>query len=99
MAPRFLPFIGLSAVILLYLLTLATGSSNSLSEYFWWIIAAASILILVLLAAACFAGALLPRAEDAPPALFFEFEFLEPCAIVYYRSFLMWEKIRISSTG
>ena len=50
MAPRFLPFIGLSAVILLYLLTLATGSSNSLSEYFWWIIAAASVLILILLA-------------------------------------------------
>ena len=50
MAPRFLPFIGLSAVILLYLLTLTTGSSNSLSEYFWWIIAAASILILILLA-------------------------------------------------
>ena len=50
MAPRFLPYIGLSAAILLYQLTLATNSSNRLSEYFWWIIAAASILILILLA-------------------------------------------------
>ena len=38
------------AVVLLYGLTVATGSSNVLSDYFWWIVALCGLLLLVLAA-------------------------------------------------
>ena len=36
---RFLLIAAVFAVVLLYGLTVATGSSNVLSDYFWWIVA------------------------------------------------------------
>lgn len=45
---RFLLTAALAAVILLYGLTVATGSTSSLADYFWWIIALCGLLMLVL---------------------------------------------------
>ena len=46
----FLPVCALLAFVLLYGLTVATGSGSSLSEYFWWIAALSALLVLVLAA-------------------------------------------------
>ena len=47
---RFLLIAAVFAVVLLYGLTVATGSSNVLSDYFWWIVALCGLLLLVLAA-------------------------------------------------
>jgi len=47
---RFLLIAAVFAVVLLYGLTIATGSSNVLSDYFWWIVALCGLLLLVLAA-------------------------------------------------
>lgn len=47
---RFLLIAALSAVALLYGLTVATGSSSNLADYFWWIIVLCALLMLVLAA-------------------------------------------------
>ena len=47
---RFLLISAVFAVVLLYGLTVATGSSNVLSDYFWWIVALCGLLLLVLAA-------------------------------------------------
>lgn len=47
---RFLLIAAVFAVVLLYGLTVATGSSNILSDYFWWIVALCGLLLLVLAA-------------------------------------------------
>ena len=47
---RFLLIAAVFAVVLLYGLTVATGSSNVLSDYFWWIVALCGLLLLVLVA-------------------------------------------------
>lgn len=46
---RFLLIAVLAAVVLLYGLTVATGSGSDLADYFWWIIAFSGLLMLVLL--------------------------------------------------
>lgn len=45
---RFLPIAALLAVLLLYGLTVATGSGSSLADYFWWMIALCVLLMVVL---------------------------------------------------
>ena len=45
---RFLLIAAVFAIVLLYGLTVATGSSNVLSDYFWWIVALCGLLLLVL---------------------------------------------------
>ncbi|HID8591965.1 TPA: ATP-binding protein [Neisseria meningitidis] len=45
---RFLPIAAICAVVLLYGLTAATGSTSSLADYFWWIVAFSAMLLLVL---------------------------------------------------
>lgn len=45
---RFLPIVAICAVVLLYGLTAATGSTSSLADYFWWIVAFSAMLLLVL---------------------------------------------------
>ena len=47
---RFLLIAAVFAVVLLYGLTVATGSSSVLSDYFWWIVALCGLLLLVLAA-------------------------------------------------
>ena len=44
---RFLLIAAVFAVVLLYGLTVATGSSNVLSDYFWWIVALCGLLLLL----------------------------------------------------
>ena len=53
---RFLLIAAVFAVVLLYGLTVATGSSNVLSDYFWWIVALCGLLLLVLAAVLLFVG-------------------------------------------
>lgn len=45
---RFLLIAAICAVVLLYGLTAATGSTSSLADYFWWIVAFSAMLLLVL---------------------------------------------------
>lgn len=45
---RFLPIAAICAVVLLYGLTAATGSTSSLADYFWWIVSFSAMLLLVL---------------------------------------------------
>ncbi|HEZ4737344.1 TPA: PAS domain-containing sensor histidine kinase [Neisseria meningitidis] len=45
---RFLPIAAICAVVLLYGLTAATGSTSSLADYFWWIVAFSAMLLLML---------------------------------------------------
>ncbi|WP_107810689.1 sensor histidine kinase [Neisseria subflava] len=47
---RFLLIAAVFSVVLLYGLTVATGSSSVLSDYFWWIVALCGLLLLVLAA-------------------------------------------------
>ncbi|HGO7012948.1 TPA: ATP-binding protein [Neisseria meningitidis] len=47
---RFLLIAAICAVVLLYGLTAATGSTSSLADYFWWIVAFSAMLLLVLFA-------------------------------------------------
>ena len=45
---RFLLIAAICAVVLLYGLTAATGSTSSLADYFWWIVSFSAMLLLVL---------------------------------------------------
>ena len=45
---RFLLIAATLAIVLLYGLTVATGSNSNLADYFWWIIALCGLLMLVL---------------------------------------------------
>ncbi|HFC3366632.1 TPA: ATP-binding protein [Neisseria gonorrhoeae] len=44
---RFLPIAAICAVVLLYGLTAATGSTSSLADYFWWIVSFSAMLLVL----------------------------------------------------
>ncbi|EMT4460218.1 TPA: PAS domain-containing sensor histidine kinase [Neisseria gonorrhoeae] len=51
---RFLPIAAICAVVLLYGLTAATGSTSSLADYFWWIVSFSAMLLVLSAVLACY---------------------------------------------